>query len=47
MKFGKKRKIGLGGSGGLKDGCLVKELDSEKYDGVERILRRSEDNLDK
>ena len=37
MKFGKKRKIGLGGSGGLKDGCLVKELDSEKSDGGQDI----------
>ena len=37
VKFGEKRKIGLGGSGSLKDCCLVKELNSEKYDGGEDI----------
>ena len=37
MKFGKKRKIGLGGSGGLKDGCMVQELDSAKADDGQDI----------
>ena len=37
MKFGKKRKIGLGGFGGLKDGCPIQELDSEKADDGQDI----------
>ena len=30
VKFGKKKNIGFGGSGGLQDGCLVKDLDREE-----------------